>query len=168
MKKYLMRNNDEKFFLTATNGNRESYRKNRSECNVLRSRYQMIEADVAEYFPQRHNTFDLRYNLIIPLCSSHLSKCAELHDDPDWIVCDYSHQLHNMGVIKLTHGHCKEGVTKLKGQEICKFYNLNKDWDFKNLQASCKNFSLTLSDVEFLHVFTATDKAGFSYTHKVK
>lgn len=33
--------------------------KNRSECNVLRSRYQMIEADVAEYFPQRHNTFDI-------------------------------------------------------------------------------------------------------------
>lgn len=59
MKKYLMRNNDEKFFLTATNGNRESYRKNKSECSVLRSRYQMIEADVAEYFPQRHNTFDL-------------------------------------------------------------------------------------------------------------
>lgn len=35
--------------------------------------------------------------------------------------------------------------------------------DFKNLHASCRNFSLTLSDVEFLHVFTATDKAGFSY-----
>ena len=39
---------------------------------------------------------------------SHLSECAELHDDPDWILCDDSHQLHNVGVVKLAHGHCRE------------------------------------------------------------
>lgn len=95
--------------------------------------HRTLEADAAEYFPQRHKTFDriikdkILLVISIPLCSSHLSKCAELHDDPDWILCDYSHQLHNMGVIKLTHGHCKEGITKLKGQGLfCKFYNLNK------------------------------------------
>lgn len=42
------------------------------------------------------------------LSESHLSECAELHDDPDWILSDDSHQLNNVGVVKLTHGHCRE------------------------------------------------------------
>lgn len=37
---------------------------------------------------------------------SYLSKCTELHDDPDWILSDDSHQLHYVRMIKLTHGHC--------------------------------------------------------------
>ncbi len=36
---------------------------------------------------------------------SYLSECAELHDNPDWILRDDSHQLHNVGVVKLPHGH---------------------------------------------------------------
>lgn len=32
----------------------------------------------------------------------------------------------------------------------------------RNLQASCRNFSLTLSEVQFLHVLIATARAGFS------
>lgn len=39
---------------------------------------------------------------------SYLSKCTELHDDPDWILSDDSHQLHYVRMIKLTHGHCKK------------------------------------------------------------
>lgn len=38
----------------------------------------------------------------------YLSQCAELHDDPDRIICDDSHQLHNVGMVKLTHGHYED------------------------------------------------------------
>lgn len=56
---------------------------------------------------------------------------------------------------------------------FCKFLRVNKcgrqdlrNTHRRNLQASWRNFSLTLSDVEFLHVFTATDRAGFSFKNK--
>lgn len=38
----------------------------------------------------------------------YLSKCAQLHDDPDGVLCDDSDQLHNVRVIKLTHRYCRE------------------------------------------------------------
>lgn len=39
---------------------------------------------------------------------SYLSKSTELHDYPDWVFCNNSNELHNVGVIKLTHGYWKE------------------------------------------------------------
>lgn len=38
----------------------------------------------------------------------YLSKCAELHDDPHRILCDYSHQLYNVRMVELTHSYCKK------------------------------------------------------------
>lgn len=39
----------------------------------------------------------------------YLSECAQLHDDPDRVLCDDSDQLHNVRVVKLTH--CYWGET---------------------------------------------------------
>lgn len=39
---------------------------------------------------------------------SHLSQCAKLHDDPDWVLSDDPHQLHDVWVVELTHGHCRD------------------------------------------------------------
>lgn len=41
------------------------------------------------------------------LIVSYLSQRAELHDDPDWIIWDDAHQLHNVRMVKLTHGYCR-------------------------------------------------------------
>ena len=38
----------------------------------------------------------------------YLSECAQLHDDPDGVLCDDSDQLHNVRVVKLTHRYCGE------------------------------------------------------------
>lgn len=35
----------------------------------------------------------------------YLSQRAQLHDDPDGVLCDDADQLHNVRVIKLTHGY---------------------------------------------------------------
>lgn len=35
----------------------------------------------------------------------HLSHRAQLHDDPHWVFCDHTNQLHYVGVVELTHGH---------------------------------------------------------------
>ena len=38
----------------------------------------------------------------------YLSECAQLHDDPDRVLCYDSNQLHNVRVVKLTHRYWGE------------------------------------------------------------
>lgn len=56
---------------------------------------------------------------------SHLSQCAELHDDPDWVLSDDSHQLYDMWVVKLTHRHCRDREWKLVSISASSFFFLS-------------------------------------------
>lgn len=101
---------------------------------------------------------------------SYLSQSTELHDDPHRVFCDHSNQLNDVRVVKLTHCYCKRGkhthinafsTYKVShGLLICQVDTHTHTRVV--LHASCRNFSLTLSDVQFLQVLMATGRAGLS------
>lgn len=68
---------------------------------------------------------------------SHLSQCAKLHDDPDWVLSDDSHQLHDVGVVELTHGHCRDRDSQRRevGEPLSAFFPGNLFFFFLEVES---------------------------------